>query len=915
MARRLSARQRNGEILAVPAETAPATRRLSARRWWLTALCGVITLLAATPTVSAFAHSLFPAGSAVVLLSGLPGDTENENSYREQMHSWVDLVARSGQVKSLFVLCDQPDLIRVPEKPESKALKGDRQAVLSLGEKLAAERAPVVVIAWGHGGKQGSTPVLHVRGPRLTPEDFARVAEQLGTVPSRWVLLFRDSGGFGRTLAKENREIITSELESAFSSDPIGMPLLIKLLTEGRQQSFDQLAADFGRATAGWYEQRHLARTEEPTLWKGSEHPHMLATLEESDSGKEGADAVQAQDTPQQEKSAAADSPVSEAWSGIRKIAPEKYPEADGVILRQNLRCTLGSSPAVVIEQEKFVQILTAEGKQFGDFDVSFAPPEEELEFLDCEVLNPAGKVTRLDPEAIRESRQDEPGDYRRQQRKFFSLPGVVPGAVIHVRFRTQWKEFPLPRISMPLPIADQLPAVKSFIQVTVPKATPFHFVFQNLSAPDPAVKSTDYSTSYSWALENIPAHRKEILSAPEHNPRLLVSTFPDWKAFADWYGRISRLTDELTPEIAAKAKQLAAEAKSDHDKVRALYDYVIGLRYVAVPLGINSVRPHAAANVLQNQYGDCKDKANLLNTLCHALNIEAHLVLVPRFSQAYAAVPGLAFNHAISRVKAGQEILWIDTTDDVCRFGMLPPGDSGRMVLPIDGQTSVLAQLPAPKPEDHRLSINGQVAWSENLEGMPAEIKAVAKGYPDYEFRATAREAREHRASLPLLTAKYHPLSGSFALSSQSATPISNLQEDFSWRGEGTCIGLGARSGNKATLRSPFWIPREWDLALHQRHSPLFINQGYPLVLEQEFEFALPSGSKASALPKICENSQDPLRWRVEWSTIGDDKVRARFSAQLQRGELTDADTAVFQEQLRQLLPALSSEAAVLLP
>ncbi len=929
MATRLSTRQRGGDIVFFgpfgpdPAETGKRFSPVPGQILRLRTSCCLITLVATLVVTAAFSHPIFPAGSAVVLLSGLPGDIESENSYREQMQNWVDLAAHSGQVKRMFVLCDQPDLVRLPESPESEVIRGDRQAFVSLGNKLAMQKAPVVVIAWGHGGQQRSTPVLHVRGPRLTSEDFSTVAEQLGTVDSRWVLLFRGSGSFGRKLAKEHREILTSEFETAFSSDPIGMPLLIRLVSDDKHQSFELIAAEFGRATAGWYEQRHLARTEEPTLWKGSDQLRMLATAQETRIGEaelevsdQDPKATKQQNTAADAKSApAAGGELSNAWNGIRKVTPEKYPETDAVILRQNLRCTLGSSPAVVIEQEKFVQILAAEGKQYGDFDVSFSPPEEELDFLDCEVLSPEGKLVRLDPDAIRETPEEEPIDYPRQHRKFFSLPGVIPGSVVHVRFRTQWKKFPLPNVSMPLPVGDQLPAVKSFIQVSVPKDTPFHFAFQNLSAPDPVVKSTGYSTSYSWALESIPAHRNEILSAPGQTPRLLVSTFPDWKAFAEWYERISRLTDEVTPEIAAKARQLTTDAKSDPEKVRALYEYVTGLRYVAVPLGINSVRPHAAANVLQNQYGDCKDKANLLNTLLHAVDIEAHLVLVPRFSQAYDAVPGLAFNHAISRVRLGQQTLWLDTTDDVCRFGMLPPGDSGRKVLPIDGQTWALAQLPVPSPDDHRLTISGQIAWSENPEGMPAKIRAVAKGYPDYEFRATAREAREHRASLPLLAARFRPLSGSFALTAQSETAVSSLQEDFSWRGEGACIGLGSRSGKTAELRSPFWIPREWDLALHQRHSPLFLNQGYPLALEQEFEFALPRGSKTATLPRICENSQAPLRWRVEWSTIGDDTIRARFSAQVQQGELADADSAVFQEQLRALLPALASEAAVTLP
>ena len=112
----------------------------------------------------------------------------------------------------------------------------------------------------------------------------------------------------------------------------------------------------------------------------------------------------------------------------------------------------------------------------------------------------------------------------------------------------------------------------------------------------------------------------------------------------------------------------------------------------------------------LQNEFGDCKDKANLFNTLLHSLGIEARLVLVPRFSQAHEGLPGLSFNHAISRVTLGGETLWVDTTDDVCRFGMLPPGDPGRKVLVIDGQTNALTQLPAPDPSEHALKVRGEV-------------------------------------------------------------------------------------------------------------------------------------------------------------------------------------------------------------
>src|SRR5262249_14989799 len=136
-----------------------------------------------------------------------------------------------------------------------------------------------------------------------------------------------------------------------------------------------------------------------------------------------------------------------------------------------------------------------------------------------------------------------------------------------------------------------------------------------------------------------------------------------------------------------------------------------------------NSFRPHAASKVLQNQFGDCKDKANLFNTLLRSLRIEANLVLVPRFSQAHQGLPGLSFNHAISRVKLASETVWVDTTDDVCRFGMLPPGDPGRNVLVIGPETAGLTQLPAPDPKEHRLKLRGEVDCTGPNAGLPTKL------------------------------------------------------------------------------------------------------------------------------------------------------------------------------------------------
>lgn len=926
---------------------------------WLAGGCGLMLALPAFGAGAADRGPFFPPQSSVVLLAGLPGDLESENTYREQLQTWLEILGAGGTAQKLFVLCDDPQSVSATNNrhPPVTLLSATRTNFLSLGRSLAGQTNPLVVIAWGHGGKQGSTPVFHVRGPRIKPEDFKTLAGAAPAAESRWILFFRGSGSFGRQLAGESRHILSSESDTMFTSDPIGMTALLKLARARPELSFRAMSEELGRAIADWYKERNLARTEEPALWVANDPPRLLAPAAE-----EGA--LASVKPAQPEEAPAKKSPelppatndLPAVWKEIARVDAQKYLPADGVVLRRRLEYTLGTQPALATEQDEFIQILTAEGKRFGDFDVSYSPPFEDITFLDCEVLGPNGKLTRLDPDAIRESGEAAVGDYQRGHRKFFSLPGVGPGAVVRYHYRTQWKTFPLPHVSLEIPLVHELAVLDCSLKISLPKDSPFHFAFENFPTtdlesrntehasptPDPTISQTTFGATYSWRFADLPARDQEVLSRPGRRSGLMFSTFADWPAFAEWYGRISNLADEVTPEIAAKASELAREAKTDHEKVLALYNYVTGLRYVAVPLGVNSFRPHAAANVLQNQYGDCKDKANLLNTFLRSLKMDAHLVLVPRFSQAHDDIPGLAFNHAISRVILDGQIIWVDTTDDVCRFGMLPPGDPGRKVLVIGGQEPGLSQLPAPEPKDHQLKLRAEVDCAHPATALPTTLSVTAVGYPDYALRETAREAKQNRASLPVLAARFRPVAGSFALEHQSASLVSALDEDFTWQAEGAFIGLSfinpsaqlptippfqssnapslhpSTTPSSISLHAPFWLPKEWDLALHRRKSALYLNQGYPLTLKEEAQFSLPQGAKPGELPGVSENTKPPLRWRIEWSRRDGteaDKLTASFRAELVRGELSDAETPMFQAQLRDLLTALAVGAPLTWP
>lgn len=831
---------------------------------------------------------MISAQTHVVVFVGIPGDAETESAYTRQIDRLLELLARANpRPREVTVFADAPELVRAPTGSPVQVIDGSRARLAELASKLAAD--DLVAFVWGHGGLRGRDPVLHVRGPRVEPEDLVA----LGKVAARstWFLFFRQSGSFARKLRGPGRAIVSSEADTAFRSDPVAFELLLDLLRDRPGAGVEALARALGPATVAWYDENRLARTEEPTLWLGAGEPVRLA-----DATDEAPGAV-----------AAAEAAATEAggWEGITPARLDDHPGAPAVVLRRSVVHTIGTSPALSSVVEEFVQVLSRDGERYAQVDVAFSPPDEALHLLDLERRSPDGTIERIDPDVVGDWRPAAPDDYRTVARRAGELPGAEPGAIFRIRYRREWKSFPLPHVYLEVPLAGRLPVAAMSVGVSVDREGPFHWGFRHHEPIPPETGDGRYGRTHRWQFEGLDAVVPETLVAPARTPALLVSTFPDWTAFSAWYRRLIRTADSVTPEIEAAVEQITAGAVTPREKVQRLTEFVTGLRYVAVPLGVNSHRPHAAANVLRNRYGDCKDKANLLNTMLGGLGIEADLVLVPRFSQTDEATPGLGFNHAISRVRLGDEVLWIDTTDETTRFGLLPPGDPGRKVLVIDETTTGLTMLPEPLASEHRLELEMDV--SLDGETPSGRIDAGTTGFIDYRLRQAAQRRADFAQNAPLLSHAYRPINGHFSLLQQESTNASELERPFAWKASGAWSGLvTATADGSRAVRAPFWLPVEWEEALHERRAPLHLNDGYPFELRETVHFIGNGKLAGRPLPSDASGQSDPLRWGVTWSRSRKTTV-ARLQATLSRADLNEAETRAFQRELRRLLDALA--------
>ena len=78
--------------------------------------------------------------------------------------------------------------------------------------------------------------------------------------------------------------------------------------------------------------------------------------------------------------------------------------------------------------------------------------------------------------------------------------------------------------------------------------------------------------------------------------------------------------------EIQQKARALTKNCSNTLCSVEAVLDFVTAIPYVT-----NTFQKCTPKKTIEQKFGDCDDKSNLLISLLHVLNIEAYFVLVPK--------------------------------------------------------------------------------------------------------------------------------------------------------------------------------------------------------------------------------------------------------------------------------------------
>jgi hypothetical protein len=455
-------------------------------------------------------------------------------------------------------------------------------------------------------------------------------------------------------------------------------------------------------------------------------------------------------------------------------------------------------------------------------------------------------------------------------------VPAATPGSIIG--YEVEDEELP----DAPLDVwkfQGKIPVREAHYNLQLPSGWSYQATWFNHTEESPLGVGAN---QWRWTLENVAAVRVEprmppltgvagslyvTLIAPPGQRRSMQT----WSDLGAWYADLLRGRRDASPQLKQKVAELTAGAPNLLAKMQALAAFVQGdIRYVAIELGIGGYQPHAAADVLNHEYGDCKDKATLLGAMLEQIGVQSYPVLINiARGVVHETTPAniYGFNHAILAVAipAGIDdpvieatyshatlgrLLFFDPTNQVTPFGSLSgslQGNYGLLVTPDGGE---LVQLPSLPPSADGITRTATLTLdaSGTLQGDVHEVRRGDRAAQErFALRSAKVETDRIRPIETLLSASL----SSYQITKASIVNLPTSARAFEWRYSLEAAHYGKMSGDELLIR-PRVIGIKSSAILETkdpREQPIEFDEA-----ERDsdvFEITLPPGYEADSLPQ----------------------------------------------------------------
>ncbi|MSP23764.1 MAG: DUF3857 domain-containing protein [Myxococcales bacterium] len=378
------------------------------------------------------------------------------------------------------------------------------------------------------------------------------------------------------------------------------------------------------------------------------------------------------------------------------------------------------------------------------------------------------------------------------------------------------------------------------------------------------------------------------------------ATTMTSWSDVGRWYWNLAK--DKLEPDddVRRLARELTRGVATEAERVAAIYRFAADeIRYVALELGIEGIRPRSAALTLARGWGDCKDKATLIVSMLRELGIEAELVLVRTAMRGGidtgAGASLQPFDHAIAYVPSLDR--YLDGTAESTGSRELPAMDRGSVALRVTAEGGKLVRLP-------------ELAARDSIEEREVQLELEREG--GLRFAATLSKVGVNAAEWRM---RYHDEA---ARPERIGRDLSELLGPVVLDGDRGAVGVSdpdlveaplvvkARGKATATRAGVGWsVPIGSEPTLVARHASLS-TRTHPLVLGplrtmlDSWTVTLPAGARVLAQPKPVRLETPAATYSLELVQGDARRVTVRATLIFKVSRVAPADYPAWREFCR---------------
>ena len=210
-----------------------------------------------------------------------------------------------------------------------------------------------------------------------------------------------------------------------------------------------------------------------------------------------------------------------------------------------------------------------------------------------------------------------------------------------------------------------------------------------------------------TWSAEDVGALPPEGNAPPRSEllPRIMYSSYQDWDEAAAFFAGEFFPHVQSDGAVAEHAAQVTAEyTEQDHKTYSFFIDVATGIRNIYLNLGLGGYEPNDASLVLENKYGDTRDKAVLLVSGLRSLGVDAYPALVRGQRTTFVeSVPTLKqFDRMLVAVPGEEGYTFFDPMLDDVALGYLRWGRGNTALVVKDDGSGELVGIPAFEPEEN---------------------------------------------------------------------------------------------------------------------------------------------------------------------------------------------------------------------